>query len=208
MNHTGPRTFAKRNLILQTTLWQRTRYPQQTTASWKKTGAETEGSSGANNHHVTWFLLALDFKISWIPISGTTRIPLTRSGGPSLKNNYPALGCSNLLTDASPMFTFAFEKAARWNQLKYRAVRTIKNIYTRHTYCWLLMDQTLHRCLWYNWLTSAFSNHQNVGFSKVQGIEEMMSFPCIISPLNHVARRRWIMQQSLYNLIKIIYRII
>ena len=144
--------------ILQTTLWQRTRYPQQTTASWlrffpgKKTGAETERiRSGANNHHVTWFILAFDFKISWIPISGTTRIPLTKTGGPTLKNNYPARGCSHLLTYVSPMFSFGIRKKQlveiSWNTAPLEQSKT-STLATPTVDCW-----------WTKFCTTAFSNN-------------------------------------------------
>ena len=103
--------------ILQTTLWQRTRYPQQTTVSClrfsaKKQELKRRGSAAAPITTMwLWFILAFDFEVSWIPISGSTRIPLTNKvWRPTLKNNYPARWCSNLLTNVSPMFTLRFEK--------------------------------------------------------------------------------------------------
>lgn len=106
--------------ILQTTLWQRTRYPQQTTVSWLRFSAKKQelkrrkSAAAPITTMGLWFILPLDFNMSWIPISGSTRIPLTNKvWRPTLKNNYPARGCSNLLADVSPMFTFAgFEKSS------------------------------------------------------------------------------------------------
>lgn len=106
MNHTGPRTFAKRIQFCRQPFGKGPGIlSKQRQVDYVffpgKTGAETERIrfNGANNHHVTWFILPLDFKISWIPISGTTRIPLTHKvWRPTLKNNYPARGCSNRIS--------------------------------------------------------------------------------------------------------------
>lgn len=155
--------------ILQTTLWQRTRYPQQTTASWLrfffrgKTGAETERiRRGANNHHVTLVYIGTWFQNFLNSNFGYNKDSVNKDWRTHSKEQLSSTGVlESTHRRISYVYFCGSKKTARWNQLKYRAVRAIKNIYTRHTYCWLLMDQILPHFIWYNWLTSAFSNHLN-----------------------------------------------
>ena len=183
MNHTGPQTFAKRIQFCRQPFGKGPGIlSKQRQVAYvffrRKTGAETERiRSGANNHHVTWFILALDFKISWIPISGTTRIPLTNKVWRT--HSTEQLSSTGVFESTHIRISYVYFCGSKKKQLVEISWNTAPLEQSKTST--LLMDQILHHFICTNWLTSAFSNHLRrffqicVSKSKVQRIEEMMS---------------------------------